>query len=58
MSDSPYVPDSDGQQPYPSWKRIDLVQEALPAKDQGKTGDAGATITFDDYVGKVMDGTS
>ncbi len=44
ISDSPYVPDQDGNQPYPSWKRIDLVQDALPQKDQGKTEAEGGTV--------------
>lgn len=58
LSDSPYVPTADGQQPFPSWKRIDLLQDALPTKDQGRTEAEGGTITFEDYVGKVIEGTS
>jgi len=55
---SPYVPAADGSQPYPSWKRIDLVQDALPAKEAGKTEAEGGTITFDDYVDKLTAGES
>ena len=55
---SPYVPDEAGQQPFPSWKRIDMLQPVLPTRDQGRTEAEGGVITFDDYVGKVMDGTS
>ena len=55
---SPYVPAADGSQPYPSWKRIDLVQDALPAIEAGKTEAEGGTITFDDYVDKLMAGKS
>ncbi|KEP70631.1 pyridoxamine 5'-phosphate oxidase [Thioclava dalianensis] len=58
VSDSPYVPDAEGQQPFPSWKRIDMLQEVLPAKDMGRTEAEGGEITFEDYVGKVMDGSS
>ena len=58
VSTSPYVPDAKGEQPYPSWKRIDMVQESLPQKDKGKADGEGGTITFDDYVGKLMDGES
>lgn len=58
LSESPYVPDDAGKQPYPSWKRIDMVQDYLPERDQGKTEDAGGTITFDGYVEKLMTGKS
>ncbi|PHR93538.1 MAG: pyridoxamine 5'-phosphate oxidase [Blastopirellula sp.] len=58
VSTSPYVPDAKGEQPYPSWKRIDLVQDSLPSIDKGKAEGEGGTITFDDYVGKLMDGES
>lgn len=55
---SQYVPDSDGTQPYPAWKRIDLLQDVLPESDEGRTDRAGGTIGFDDYVQRVADGTS
>lgn len=57
-ADSPYVPDRKGKQPYPSWKRIDMVQDALPAKDAGKAEQEGGIITFDDYVDKLNKGVS
>ena len=40
----------------PAWKRIDLVQDALPAKDQGKATALGGLITMDDYAAKVAQG--
>lgn len=55
---SPYVPDEKGNQPHPAWKRIDIVQEALPEEDRKRTDAAGGTITEDEYLGKVMAGTS
>ncbi len=58
VSESPYVPDEKGQQPYPSWKRIDMVQDALPARDQGKASGEGGVITMDDYAAKLMAGES
>lgn len=58
VSESPYVPDAAGQQPFPSWKRIDMLQDVLPPRDKGRTEAEGGEITFDDYMGKVMDGTS
>ncbi len=58
VSDSPYVPDADGHQPYPSWKRIDMLQEVLPEKEKGKTATEGGPITFDDYAEKLSKGIS
>ncbi|WP_158964971.1 pyridoxamine 5'-phosphate oxidase family protein [Chachezhania sediminis] len=55
---SPYVPDAQGDQPYPAWKRIDMVQDALPEKDRGKADAHGGTITMDGYVERLMAGTS
>lgn len=55
---SPYVPAPDGSQPYPSWKRIDAVQDALPARDRGRAEAEGGTIGFEEYVGKVRQGVS
>lgn len=58
VSASPYVPDDAGAAPYPSWKRIDLLQDVLRPGDVGRTEQEGGTITFDDYLGKLGSGTS
>lgn len=58
VSQSPYVPDERGEQPHPSWKRIDLVQDSLPEEVQAKTVAEGGTITMDDYAEKLMAGQS
>ena len=55
---SPYVPDKTGAQPYPSWKRIDLVQDALRPDDQGRAEAEGGVITMDDYGAKLAAGES
>jgi uncharacterized protein len=55
---SPYVPDISGAAPYPAWKRIDILQPALPASDEGRTDAAGGTITLDDYANKLANGES
>jgi predicted pyridoxine 5'-phosphate oxidase superfamily flavin-nucleotide-binding protein len=49
---SRYVPRQDCQTPFAEWKRIDLVQEALPPRDAGKTEQAGGTITVEEYEAK------
>ena len=55
---SPYVPDVQGAAPHPSWKRIDLLQDVSRPGDTGRTEQAGGTITFGDYLGKLGAGTS
>lgn len=58
VEQSPYVPDADGNQPYPSWKRIDMVQDALPARDAGRAEREGGLITMEQYGEKLMAGES
>ncbi len=55
---SPYVPDENGETPFPAWKRIDLVQDALPAKDVGGPERAGGVITTEEYGAKLAAGES
>ncbi len=52
ISASRYVPRPECGAPFAEWKRIDLVQEALPPRDAGKTAQAGGTITIDEYEAK------
>jgi predicted pyridoxine 5'-phosphate oxidase superfamily flavin-nucleotide-binding protein len=49
---SRYVPRDGCETPFAEWKRIDLVQPALPPRDAGKTEQAGGTITVDEYEAK------
>jgi predicted pyridoxine 5'-phosphate oxidase superfamily flavin-nucleotide-binding protein len=58
LEPSPYVPDAQGQQPHPSWKRIDLVQDALPDTARARTVAEGGEITMDDYAELLMQGKS
>ncbi|WP_407048981.1 pyridoxamine 5'-phosphate oxidase family protein [Methyloraptor flagellatus] len=53
---SKYVPAAGCETPVPAWKRIDLVQEALPARDQGRAAAAGGLITIEEYGAKVASG--
>jgi predicted pyridoxine 5'-phosphate oxidase superfamily flavin-nucleotide-binding protein len=52
MAASRYVPRAHCQTPFAEWKRIDVVQEALPPRDAGKTATAGGTITVEEYEAK------
>lgn len=53
---SKYVPVGGKETPMPAWKRIDIVQEALPAKDQGIAAEQGGVITVEQYSEKVRRG--
>ena len=55
---SPYVPDAEGKQPFPAWKRIEPLQPFLHPDDQGKAEGEGGTITEEEYLEKVARGTS
>ena len=58
LETSRYVPDTDGQQPFPAWKRIDKLQEQLPPQDQGRADAEGGVISQDEYFAKVRSGDS
>lgn len=53
---SRYVPRAECETPLAGWKRIDLVQDALPAKDQGRAAQAGGTLAIEAWFGKVAAG--
>lgn len=55
---SKYVPDANGQQPYPAWKRIDAIQDFLHPDDIGRAAAEGGTITEEQYLEKVNAGAS
>ena len=48
VSSSPYVPDAEGNQPYPAWKRIEELQPVLPEADQGRAEKVGGTISVEE----------
>ena len=49
---SPHVPDDSGRQPFPAWKRIDVIADALPDRDREKVVAAGGPISVDAYRGE------
>ncbi len=51
---SPHVPDGSGRQPFPAWKRIDLIADALSERDQSKVMEAGGPIGIDLYRGEEV----
>lgn len=58
VATSPYVPDEQGEQPYPAWKRIDGLQDHLHPSDQGKADENGGVITEEQYGEALMAGES
>jgi len=58
VESSEYVPDENGDQPLPSWKRIDGMQDVLSDDVQAQVVDAGGIITEQDYGEKLMKGES
>lgn len=55
---SKYVPEASKPTPSPAWKRIDIAQEALPGKDQGRADQNGGVITFDEYTELLKKGNA
>lgn len=55
---SKYVPDANGEQPYPTWKRIDGLQDHLHPKDRGRAEAADGLITEEEYGAAVAAGES
>ena len=56
VESSKYVPDADGDQPFPAWKRIDQMQAVLPNSDKGRAQATGGTITAEEYMQRVLRG--
>jgi predicted pyridoxine 5'-phosphate oxidase superfamily flavin-nucleotide-binding protein len=56
VAPSRYVPRADSATPLAGWKRIDLLQGDLPAKDQGRASKEGGLISIEEWFGKVAEG--
>ena len=53
---SKYVPQAGKDTPPPQWKRINAIQDVLPAGVQGVAEKLGGTITPEEYALKVISG--
>lgn len=51
-----HVPDENGQAPLADWKRIDLLQGALPTRFQNLAETERGTLTVDEYAAKILGG--
>jgi len=56
VATSRYVPQAECPTPLPQWKRIDGLQDALPARDKDVAESLGGTISFEQYAELVMKG--
>jgi predicted pyridoxine 5'-phosphate oxidase superfamily flavin-nucleotide-binding protein len=54
LQTSKYAPQAGGAKPpAPQWKRIDLLQDALPEREKAVAKDLGGVITIEEYGAKV-----
>lgn len=56
VESSRYVPNVTTQTPLAAWKRIDAVQDVLPAKDAGRPEASGGVITMEGWVNLLNKG--
>jgi len=49
---SQHVPDASGNQPFPEWKRIDVIAESLSPEDQQRVALAGGEMPIESYRGE------
>jgi len=55
VRDSRYVPRADCETPLAEWKRLDLVQDVIPATDLQKVEQLG-TIQIEEWIEKIKSG--
>ncbi len=51
-----HVPNANGKAPLAEWKKIDLLQDVLPARFQNLAESEGGTISIEQYNEKVLKG--
>jgi hypothetical protein len=52
---SPHVPNESGSQPFPAWKRLDVIADTLGEEDRAAVMKAGGTLAVADYPGEDPD---
>ncbi len=58
LETSKYVPQAECKTPAAQWKRIDVLQDALPKRDQTIADESGGTITPEEYGELVKKGNA
>ncbi len=56
VAQSRYAPTAACETPLAEWKRIDIIQDALPGKDIGRAEQAGGLITIDEWFKNAGEG--
>lgn len=56
VAGSRYAPKAACETPLAEWKRVDIIQDALPARDVGRAEQSGGLITIEDWFSKVGEG--
>jgi hypothetical protein len=56
VAQSRYAPTGACETPLAEWKRIDIIQDALPGKDIGRAETAGGLITIDEWFKNAGEG--
>lgn len=56
INSSKYIPQPECKTPVAQWKRIDVLQDALPSRDQTIAEESGGTITPEEYGQLVKKG--
>lgn len=49
---SPHIPDADGHQPFPEWKRLEFFTDTLSDDDRERVEAAGGTLPIEAYRGE------
>jgi uncharacterized protein len=49
---SPHVPDEQGHQPFPAWKRLDVLADGLSDRDRDTVMSSGGLISIEAYQGE------
>jgi predicted pyridoxine 5'-phosphate oxidase superfamily flavin-nucleotide-binding protein len=49
---SPHVPDAQGHQPFPTWKRLDLFTGSRSERDERRVAEAGGEMSLEQYPGE------
>lgn len=53
---SPHLPDDQGHQPFPAWKRIDMIADSLSQSDRSTVIASGGPIRPEEYPGEDLPG--
>jgi hypothetical protein len=50
---SAHVPDERGEQPFPAWKRIDVIADSLSVEDRARVDQEGGAFPLQEYPGEL-----